>query len=66
MKSLSRRAFLQQAGAAGAAFAISARPSHSALARDVEPVVVALVGVAHIHTPGFAKTLKARSDVKVK
>jgi predicted dehydrogenase len=29
-------------------------------------VDLALVGCAHIHTPGFIKQLKARSDVKVK
>jgi predicted dehydrogenase len=29
-------------------------------------VQVALVGCAHIHTPGFVKRLQARSDVKVK
>ena len=29
-------------------------------------IQVALVGCAHIHTPGFVKRLQARSDVKVK
>jgi predicted dehydrogenase len=29
-------------------------------------VQVALVGCAHIHTPGFVKRLKARSDIRVK
>ena len=30
-----------------------------------EQVQVALIGCAHIHTPGFVKRLQARSDVKV-
>ena len=31
-----------------------------------EPVDVALVGCAHIHTPGFVAKLKKRSDIRVK
>lgn len=30
------------------------------------PVELALVGAAHIHTPGFIKRIQARSDVRVK
>jgi predicted dehydrogenase len=66
MKPISRRVFLQQAGAAGAALTVSTGPAWAAVAGAAEPVVVALVGVAHIHTPGFANTLKGRADVKVK
>ena len=30
------------------------------------PVELALVGAAHIHTPGFIKRIQARNDVRVK
>ncbi len=57
-----RREFLKVAGAAGAAMA--AAPA-LALGADA-PAVLAFVGCAHIHTPGFVKLLAARPDVRVK
>ena len=40
---------------------------HVSLADDSSaPTPIALVGCAHIHTPGFVKTLKKRTDIKVK
>src|SRR5512143_1480261 len=57
-----RREFLRVAGAAGVAAA--AAPS---LAKAAEPqTVMAFVGCAHIHTPGFVKLLAGRPDVRVK
>ncbi len=35
-------------------------------AQAATPITVALVGCAHIHTPGFVNLMKGRSDVKVK
>src|ERR1700742_2595569 len=59
-----RRHFLKQAGVATAATALLAGlPS---FAQDAGPIMVALVGAAHIHTPGYVKILQSRSDVKVK
>jgi len=41
-------------------------PRHLTAAEAGEKSVMALVGCAHIHTPGFVNLLKGRSDVKVK
>jgi predicted dehydrogenase len=41
-------------------------PAINALSRADEPLQVALVGCAHIHTPGFIDILKRRKDVQVK
>jgi predicted dehydrogenase len=58
-----RRSFLRTAGVAGAALA--AAPSAVRGAPDGK-VVLAFVGVGHIHTPGFVRLLSARPDVRVK
>src|SRR6188508_1872803 len=59
---LNRRTFLQQAAAVTVAAA-----APSAWSEDVDKkVTIALVGCAHIHTPGFVDLLKRRKDVKVK
>lgn len=51
------------AGVASAADPATAAPQASPPAA---PPQVALVGCAHIHTPGFVQILKKRADVKVK
>ena len=57
-----RREFLKAAGVTAAA--VAAAPS---LARGGDAqAVLAFVGCAHIHTPGFVKLLAARPDVRVK
>jgi predicted dehydrogenase len=58
-----RRKFLQTAGAA--ALAAGAIPSGLAAEGD-QPVTLAFVGCAHIHTPGFIDLLNRRKDVRVK
>lgn len=59
----SRRSFLETAALTGAALA--AAPSSILNAADSR-IALALVGCAHIHTPGFVDLLKARPDVVVK
>ena len=60
---LSRRNFLRNAGA----FTLAAASFPSVLTAQAEPkVTLALVGCAHIHTPGFIDLLKRRKDVRVK
>jgi predicted dehydrogenase len=61
----SRREFLQTVSTAGATLA--ALPSARLFAADTQKkTVLALVGVAHIHTPGFISLLNNRPDVTVK
>jgi predicted dehydrogenase len=57
----SRRHFLQTTGTAIAG--ISVLP---ALAQETPRLRIALVGVAHIHTPGFIELIKTRPEVSVK
>ena len=60
-ESNARREFLKTAAASAAAAAV---PS---LGTAADPqVVLAFLGCAHIHTPGFVKLLAARPDVRVK
>src|SRR5690242_2771197 len=59
---LTRREFLKTTGAAVAA----AGTLQSSLAQGNKKIVVALVGGAHIHTPGFIDLVKKRNDVRVK
>jgi predicted dehydrogenase len=59
--SLSRRSFIKTTGAA--ALAAAALP---AWAQADAKINVALVGVAHIHTPGCIDLLKKRSDVRIR
>lgn len=59
---LNRRQFLQRTAVASLAAATLPR----VLAQGDRKIVLALVGVAHIHTPGFVNLLKSRKDVKVK
>ena len=58
---VTRREFLQTAGVAAVAAA-----SLPALAQGDKMITIALVGGAHIHTPGFIDLVKKRKDVKVK
>ena len=58
---LPRRDFIKTAGTA--TLAGLALPS---MAREQKKTAIALVGVAHIHTPGFVTLIKARPDVTVK
>ncbi len=65
-QTLPRRQFLKQAGHAVVATAALSGPL-SVLAQDNSaPLVFALVGAAHIHTPNYIRILKGRPDVKVK
>jgi len=59
---LNRRAFIKSATAATAA-AATLTP---AWAQNDKKTIIAFVGVAHIHTPGFISLVKTREDVKVK
>ena len=59
---LTRRDFLKTTGAAVAAAGVLP----SGLAQSDKKIVVALVGAAHIHTPGFVDLVKKRDDVRVK
>lgn len=59
---VSRREFLRTAGVA----TVAAASLPSALAQGDKKITVALVGGAHIHTPGFIDLVKKRNDVKVK
>ena len=64
---LTRRTFVQHLGAAGAALA--AAPIVAAAAGAAEPAgktILAVVGCAHSHTPGYIQMLKAHKDVRVK
>src|SRR5438067_10215619 len=58
---VTRREFLRTAGVA----AVAAASLPSALAQD-KKITIALVGGAHIHTPGFIDLVKKRKDVAVK
>lgn len=59
----SRRTFLKTTAATG--LALAAAPARLAAAES-DKATFALVGCAHIHTPGFVNLLKGRSDVSVK
>ena len=59
---LTRRDFLKTTGAA----AVAAGTLHAAWAQGDKKITVALVGAAHIHTPGFIDLVKKRDDVRVK
>src|SRR5262249_19041503 len=59
----SRRQFLRTTSAAALATATAAP---RIWAQGQTQTVIALVGVAHIHTPGFVDLIKGRQDVKVK
>ncbi len=61
----SRRSFMSLASGLGAVVAALREGRASAQAAGGK-VTVALVGCAHIHTPGFVKLLKGREDVAVK
>ena len=62
MKSaLNRRTFIKSTGTA--ALAAATLP---AWAQPAPAVNVALVGVAHIHTPGYLDLLKKRADVRIR
>jgi predicted dehydrogenase len=61
-ETLNRRSFLKTTTATGAALALAP----SAVFAAESKVTMALVGAAHIHTPGFVNLLKGRSDVTVK
>lgn len=62
---VTRRDFIKNVGVAGAAAAVLPQ---SLMAADEggKTITLALVGGAHIHTPGFIKLLAARKDVRVK
>ena len=62
MENFNRREFLQATGLA----ALASSSVVSALAQGDKKITIALVGVAHIHTPGFINLLKSRNDVRVK
>jgi predicted dehydrogenase len=61
-KNLNRREFLLSVGTATLATATL----QSSWAQAERKLVIALVGGAHIHTPGFIDLVKKRSDVRVK
>jgi len=62
---LARRDFIKTVGWAATA-AVMAEPILASAQDSARPVTLALVGCAHIHTPGFVDLLKRRADVRVK
>lgn len=60
---INRRNFVRLAGTAGLAAGIG---SQAAAQSNAAKLQLALVGCAHIHTPGFVNLLRARRDVTVK
>ncbi|HYG36251.1 MAG TPA: Gfo/Idh/MocA family oxidoreductase [Clostridia bacterium] len=60
--SFSRREFIQTASVA----TLAAATLQTTWAQNDKQITVALVGGAHIHTPGFIDLLKSRKDVRVK
>ncbi|HEX2971052.1 MAG TPA: Gfo/Idh/MocA family oxidoreductase [Tepidisphaeraceae bacterium] len=60
---LTRRGFIQGAALAGAAAMMG---SVQAADEAREPIMLAMVGCAHIHVPGFINQINRRNDVKVK
>jgi predicted dehydrogenase len=74
--SINRRDLLKSIALAGAVpsvagmfLADAAKADDNAAAKEASPekqLQVALVGAAHVHTPGFNETVKSRKDVKVK
>jgi predicted dehydrogenase len=60
--SMTRRQFVKTAGVVGGA--VLAGPA--AMAAQDQGVTLALLGVAHMHTPLYLQILKTREDVKVK
>lgn len=63
---IDRRGFLKSVGLGAAAAATTLEPLSAFAQPSPKPVTMALVGCAHIHTPGFVSLLKPRPDVKVK
>ncbi len=61
---ISRRSFVRQVGLAGAALAAS--PNLAAAEASNSTAILAFVGCAHIHTPGFVTLLNRREDARVK
>lgn len=61
-QNMTRRDFIR----ASAVASLAATAIPSALAQSNAKATFAIVGCAHIHTPGFVDLLKSRSDVKVK
>src|SRR5436190_21787501 len=59
---LNRRRFVAGATIAG----LTAPGLFSVLGQSDKKFSLAIVGVAHIHTPGFIDLLKTRNDVRVK
>lgn len=62
---MNRRGFLQTATVLTTAATLGG-PALLAKAADSGKITLALVGCAHIHTPGFVDLLKGRPDVRVK
>jgi predicted dehydrogenase len=65
-RGINRRDFLRQSSCAAAVSAVASGAILQAATPASGPVVMAFVGCAHIHTPGFIDLLKKRPDVKVK
>lgn len=63
-ETLDRRSFLKTTTTAAATLALASGPSRVLAAEG--KITMALVGCAHIHTPGFVNLLKGRSDATVK
>lgn len=60
---LDRRDFLKSTAILGSAAMLM---PNTILAEEEEPITIAFVGCAHIHTPDFMNRMKNRKDVKVK
>ncbi|HWF19628.1 MAG TPA: Gfo/Idh/MocA family oxidoreductase [Verrucomicrobiae bacterium] len=65
-KNIARRDFIKKVGYTAASTAVLAQTLPGLAQNAAQPIVVALVGCAHIHTPSYVGILKSRADVKVK
>ena len=66
MSHLNRREFVRNMTVAASALGATTSLSPASQAPATTPITVALVGCAHIHTPGFVNLMKGRTEVKVK
>src|SRR4051794_31888281 len=64
--SIARRDFIKKAGYAAASATFLAQSLAVMAEESAQPVALALVGGAHIHTPNYIRILNTRKEVKVK
>src|SRR4051794_8819359 len=65
-KTVPRREFIKQLGYTAATAGVMAQSLTVFGQENAQPIALALVGGAHIHTPNYINILKKRKEVKVK